>query len=159
MTRILVSVLILLSAAFAAAQPSALSIDDAFVPAPPPLSSMGAAYFRVTNQSTSRKTITSAEGPCAQSYSIHRTVVEDEIARMRPVGSLTITPGETLRFEPGGIHIMLTRPALETGNCDFDLKLSDGSRVRVSAKVISIREATRRATGDDTGSPSSGDQQ
>jgi copper(I)-binding protein len=38
---------------------------------------------------------------------VHRTEIVDDIARMREVSVLHVAPGETLTFEPGGLHVML----------------------------------------------------
>jgi periplasmic copper chaperone A len=40
----------------------------------------------------------------------HRTTSENGVARMRPVPALEIGAGETVRLEPGGMHLMLMDP-------------------------------------------------
>jgi periplasmic copper chaperone A len=63
---------------------------------------------------------------------IHRTEVVDGVSRMRPAGKLEVAPGAELRFEPGGLHLMLMRPLrpLQQGDtARLRLVLADGRRL------------------------------
>ena len=63
---------------------------------------------------------------------IHRTVEEGGVSRMRPAGKLVLAPGESLRFEPGGLHLMLMRPLKPLAEGDvarIRLVLAGGRRV------------------------------
>ena len=51
---------------------------------------------------------------------------------MREAGPLALAPGATLRFEPGGLHLMLMRPLRPLAAGDvarLRLVLADGRRV------------------------------
>lgn len=120
----------------AAAACGALSVSGAYVPEPPPMARTAAAYFAVHNGSTHPARIVRAEGACADAIEIHRTTLEDNVARMMPVPELTIAPGETLTLAPGGLHVMLHGAALAPGEtCRFALVLADGSELPVTAPV------------------------
>ena len=67
-----------------------------------------AVYLRIQNRGASDMTIVSADSAAAAGNAFHRTVVEDDMARMEAVDSLLIPAGETLDLTPGGLHIMLT---------------------------------------------------
>jgi copper(I)-binding protein len=41
---------------------------------------------------------------------MHESVLEDGMARMYPLGELTILPGQSIEFARGGKHLMLMRP-------------------------------------------------
>lgn len=63
---------------------------------------------------------------------IHRSEVVDGVSRMRPVGELTLAPGGSQAFEPGGLHLMLMkplRPLAEGDRVGLRLVLADGRRV------------------------------
>jgi len=63
---------------------------------------------------------------------IHRTVEEGGVSRMRPAGRLEVPPGGELRFEPGGLHLMLMRPLRPLAEGDvarIRLVLADGRRL------------------------------
>jgi copper(I)-binding protein len=69
---------------------------------------------------------------------IHESKVEGGVSRMRPQGDVVVAPGQTLKFEPGGLHVMLqglTHP-LSPGNVvPLVLKLQGGLTLTVNATV------------------------
>lgn len=67
-----------------------------------------AVYLRITNRGATDQVIVSAESAAAEHIAFHRTVVENEIARMEALDALVIPAGETLELRPGGAHIMLS---------------------------------------------------
>jgi copper(I)-binding protein len=57
---------------------------------------------------------------------------------MRPAGDQTLPAGGGVRFEPGGLHLMLMQPksALKVGDSvHFLLRFADGSALDVVAPV------------------------
>lgn len=68
---------------------------------------MGAAYLTITNTGGVDVTLQGASSPVAQNVSLHGTNYDDGIARMRPISQITLAPGETYEFAPGGDHLML----------------------------------------------------
>ena len=66
---------------------------------------------------------------------IHETTVKGGISRMRPQGTLIIAPGQTVKFEPGGLHVMLhglSMPLAPGASVPLVLRLkSDGTSVHV----------------------------
>lgn len=88
----------------------ALVADDVVITTPRPGTSMTAGYLQLANRSDRPIRITSVKSPQFARVEMHETIVSDGVARMRPIESLTVGPGETLRFEPGGRHLMLMQP-------------------------------------------------
>lgn len=67
-----------------------------------------AAYFVIENRGENPVVLSSVTTPVAERAEIHRTVVENNVARMEPMADgVEIAPGETFNFEPGGYHVML----------------------------------------------------
>jgi copper(I)-binding protein len=61
---------------------------------------------------------------------IHETIIEDGIARMRPLPQLDVPPGGNVKLERGGKHLMLMRP---TGQSDaVSLQFYDGETLLLS---------------------------
>lgn len=85
---------------------SPIEIRDAWSPAAPPGASVVAVYAQVVAREAD--TLTGASSPLAQSTQMHSTEEADGMMQMRPVTQLELKAGETLRFEPGGLHLMLT---------------------------------------------------
>jgi copper(I)-binding protein len=85
-----------------------LSVSNAWGRATPAGVAVGAAYFTVVNHGKQSDTLVAVTSPVAATAELHRTSVEGSLARMRPAGQVVITPGQTVKAEPGGLHLMLT---------------------------------------------------
>lgn len=83
-----------------------------------------AVYMRIRNRGATDHIIVSAESAAAEQIDFHRTVVENDIARMDALDALVIPAGETLELRPGGAHIMLSRLTEDLGlDSEFSLEL------------------------------------
>src|SRR5260221_11208629 len=69
---------------------------------------VAAAYMTITNKGLAADRLISGSTNVAGRFEIHRVVMEDGVAKMRPVtDGLEIKPGSTVKLEPGAIHVML----------------------------------------------------
>ena len=103
-----------------------------WVRAAPPGASLLAGYATVRNDCAVAVTIIGAESLDFGSVSIHETVVEGGVSRMRAVGEVRIAPHAQATFAPGGRHLMLmgpARPLPEGATARIRFVLADGSRV------------------------------
>jgi periplasmic copper chaperone A len=66
-----------------------------------------AAYVTIRNTGDKADRLVSIETPVAARSEVHEMEEEGGVMKMRPAGPLEIPPGEEVRLEPGGIHIML----------------------------------------------------
>lgn len=134
----LYAVLMLLAACSAWAQPPALLVvRDAWIRQTPG-SDVAAAYLTLQNLTQQPVTVVSIESSAAAHAMIHETKTEGGMSKMRPHEQLVIAPGETVKFEPGGLHVMLhglTRPLAVGQSVPLLLHLADGSLVAASAVV------------------------
>jgi copper(I)-binding protein len=74
----------------------------------PPGIKVGVGYFTLKNTSKGRRELLKITSPVAQAISLHQTSTDaNGVSKMWPVGKLELAPGEVLRFEPNGRHIML----------------------------------------------------
>ncbi len=106
-----------------------LAMDDGWIRAMPPGSAMAAAYGRLRNTSADELTITAFESNSFRSVSLHQSVTEDGVSRMREVSEWPLEPGSALTLEPGGYHLMLMRPVrvLQPGETvNLTVRLADG---------------------------------
>ena len=65
-------------------------------------------YLTITNSGNRTRTITGIHAVGFQMAHFHLTEVIDELTSMKSLHSLDVKPGQTLIFEPGGLHIMLS---------------------------------------------------
>lgn len=84
-----------------------LSADDVIVTRPLPGSGMSAGYLVLSNRSAEDVVITQVASPEYASVAMHESVLEDGVARMRPLTSLVVPARGTVSLEPGGKHLML----------------------------------------------------
>ncbi len=85
-----------------------------------------AVYMRIMNRGDSDITIRSASSAAAEVVEMHRTVIEDDMARMEALDGLLIPAGEMVELEPGGAHFMLkTLSADLLPDSQFMLQLID----------------------------------
>jgi len=77
--------------------------------ATPPGATEAVGYLVLTNTGEEARKLLKITSTAADTVSIHRSSVDSQgVARMWPVGSLNLAPGETLRFEPNGLHMMFS---------------------------------------------------
>ena len=125
-----------LFACCALAQRPSVTVTDAWVLATPG-SDVAAVYLTVRNTGTAPVTVVGAESSVADSM-IHESTVQDGISRMRPRGSLVVAPGQTLKFEPGGLHVMLhglKHPLSPGDSVSMVLQLKPGGSLPFQARV------------------------
>ena len=68
----------------------------------------GTGYLVIENTSAEDDRLLGAVSPVAARTELHRTVIEDGIARMRPArDGVALPAGTTVELAPGGYHFML----------------------------------------------------
>lgn len=121
------------SAAVAAAPGECLPVvEKQWVRAAPPGAKTLAGYLVLRNPCAAPVVVVDVESMDFGMPMIHRTVEEGGMSRMREAGRLELPPGGELRFEPGGLHLMLMRPLRPLAEGDVArvrMVLEDGRRV------------------------------
>ena len=95
-----------------------MEMTNGYVRLPPPGMNMTAAFGALTNLSGSAMTIVAVSSPQFSDVSLHRTVLENGVAKMRETSSLTIETGQQLIMKPGGYHLMLMGSKADLGKND-----------------------------------------
>jgi copper(I)-binding protein len=124
----------------AAAQPAALAAEDAWVRATPG-ADVAAAYLTLHNGGTEPVVVTGVRSAAAGASMIHQTTLVNGQSTMRAHEPLRIAPGESVRFAPGGLHIMLhmlKRPLAPGDEVPLTLVLEGGANVTVTAHVRAL---------------------
>ncbi|MGH8109676.1 MAG: copper chaperone PCu(A)C [Arenimonas sp.] len=107
-------------------------IQQAWIRSAPPNSKTMAGFLVIKNPCTATIKIVDVESRDFGMPMIHRSVVENGVSKMRAPGVLEIKPGASLKFEAGGLHLMLMQPlrSLKEGDkAGVRLILADGRRV------------------------------
>jgi len=132
--QVLISLgLALLGPSAIAAQSAAdtLRVIEPYVRVVLPGQSNSASFMVLENSSDRTHALRGASTPLAGVVELHTHIMQDGMMRMRPVDEVALPPGATVRFEPGGLHLMwigLIQP-LEAGQeVPLTLLFEDGSR-------------------------------
>jgi len=110
----------------------------------------GAAYFTLRNDSEKPVTLAGAYIEGAATAEMHET----KGGTMTPVGNLEIGPGDELKFQRGGLHVMafeLSDELTAGGSTEITLTFSDGDKLSAPLKIESM------AGGGSMGSMNHGD--
>ncbi len=121
-----------------ASNPAGLSVSAAWVRANAPGSDVAAAYFDLRNAGRRPATLTGISTPGAGHASVHITVIANGISSMREQGVVQLLAGETVKFQPGGMHVMLSAVKGQLhpgGTLPLTLDFADGTRVRINAAI------------------------
>jgi len=113
-------------------------VEGAWIRSVPPTSRMTAGYLSIHNPGPEPLVIVGAESPLFGAVEVHGTTTVDGVSRMRQQESVTVAPGETASFEPGGLHLMLMQAndaIPSSGTIELSLLLADGGRIEFSAPI------------------------
>jgi periplasmic copper chaperone A len=133
----------LMPASTAAAVPPALSAQDAWVRATPGVD-VAAAYLTLHNGGTQPVVVSGVSSPAAAAAMIHETTLVNGQAMMRVHEPLRIAAGETVRFAPEGLHIMLhglKHPLAAGDEVPLVLQLEGGGSLTVRARVRALGDS------------------
>jgi len=126
------------ASAFAHAE-GKIGVFDAWIRAAPPGSHMLAGYATLKNTGDTRVSVLTVQSDEFREASIHETVVDRGVSKMREVSRLDIDPGATVELKPGGRHLMLSDPrqAIRVGEkIGMVFLLADGTRVQTYFDVV-----------------------
>ncbi|MEM8854763.1 MAG: copper chaperone PCu(A)C [Pseudomonadota bacterium] len=85
-----------------------VKIDHPWSRATPPGAQVAVGYMRIVNTSDAPVTLVGGSADFAD-VQLHSMTVKDGMMLMEDIpDGLTIAPGESLTFEPGGLHLMFT---------------------------------------------------
>jgi periplasmic copper chaperone A len=119
--------------------------------AAPPVAGSSQIVVDVTNRGDGADLIVGATTPVAIGVEIHRTTIDDGRAVMRELDDLDVPAGETVRFRPGDLHLMLVVPdetVVVGGTFELTLEFDRSDPVTVPVEVVQLLDLV-----DDPGSP------
>lgn len=130
--------LLTLGAAGALNAADALRVADLWARATPPGATTGAAYLQLTNTGERPERLVGARSPLAERVELHTHVMESGMMRMRQVAAIDLPPGERVRLEPGGLHLMLFdlhQPLVAGEQLPLTLELESGDLLELDFAV------------------------
>ncbi len=128
-----------LMVAASAAKADGLSVTDAWIRALPATVPSG-GYFTLHNDGAKKVVLTGAESPACGMLMLHHSENSGGMGSMMDVTSVDVAAGETVKFAPGGYHLMCmdAKPQIRPGNSvPVTLSFGDGRRLTVNFRVRS----------------------
>jgi copper(I)-binding protein len=138
MKRILLTTLLASILMLGHAEPPPVSVSGArvrWLPGDLPM----AGYFSITSQASEPLRLVGAASPAFAEVMLHQSVEEKGVARMESLDGLSLAPGQSIAFAPGGYHLMFMGSKLALGVGDevsVTLRFSDGRTLEVPFKVV-----------------------
>ena len=98
-----------------------------------------AGYFELDNHGASPLILTGAASPGCGSLMLHRSESSGGTERMEMVAQVSVPPGGTLRFAPGGYHLMCMGVAASLrpgGSAPVTLRFAGGAALTADFAVV-----------------------
>lgn len=124
--------------------PTGLEVTNARLVLPPVKGNPAAVYFDVTNNGDRAIALRSADIADAKSAAMHNTMEYQGKMTMNDMGPLTVPKGQTVKFEPGGKHVMamdLSPDLAAGGKTELTLTVAGGDKVSVEVPVQAAGDA------------------
>jgi copper(I)-binding protein len=86
-----------------------LQVSDAWIRALP-AKLPAAGYFTLTNKGTKEVTLTGASSPACGMLMLHKSTQSGGMGSMQDVESVAVPAGGSVKFAPGGYHLMCMDP-------------------------------------------------
>jgi copper(I)-binding protein len=127
-----------------------IRVEDAWARASLGQARNGAAYMIVHATGASPDRLVAATSPVAGKVELHNNVMVGNVAQMRPVEAIEVTPGSPAVLQPGGLHVMLLdlRAPLQAGQSfPVTLRFERAGEVQVQVEIRAARPGQPPAHG------------
>ncbi len=124
-----------------------LSVHSAWIREAPLGAPALAGYMVIENGGAAPRKLIGATSAAFKAVELHRSVIENGMARMTPQAAVSIPPaGGQIKLKPGGYHLMMIKPlrALRAGDRAFIVLKFDGD------EQLKVRVPVVRAAGAQT---------
>jgi copper(I)-binding protein len=118
--------------------PDALEVSQAQVRDLVPGRDTTAGYFVLTNNTATEITLNGATSDLARAIEMHETVQRENSVGMQRVRTLTIKPSEQVRFETGGLHLMIFGVADIPDAFPITLTFTNGEQLDVTFSKLPL---------------------
>jgi periplasmic copper chaperone A len=121
----------------ACAGASDVAVENAWARATPPGSTVAAVYAQV--RAHAEDEIVSVTTSSAVRVEIHSSRQENGVMKMRPVASVPLPADKTVKFEAGGLHLMLIglhSPLVANTSVALTFNFRSASPVTITANVV-----------------------
>jgi copper(I)-binding protein len=125
-----------------------IALGDARVQLPVVPGRPGVAYFTVSQANGAPRKLVAVHVEGAGRSEIHQSMQEGGMSTMKPVAEIAVGPGRTVKFEPGGYHVMLfdVDATLTAGKpAELTVTFDNGDKASVAATVGTVAAGAEHA--------------
>lgn len=129
------------SSAAAPDAPAGIAVTNGRLVLPAVSGNPAAVYFDVANTGTADAAIAGVSVDGAKSAMLHMTMQSGGVSSMMEMSSIPVPKGQTVRFAPGGNHVMATGldPSLKGGDTtEVTLTFATGDKASFPAKIEAV---------------------
>lgn len=124
-----------------------LSIEGAWARPLPPVTPNGAAYLVVMNHGRHADWIVGGSAGIADKIELHTHVHKDGLMKMQKLEQVAVAAGESVAFQPGGMHIMLiglNKPLVEGDMFSLTLQFANAGEQQI---VVHVADGPKAKSG------------
>ncbi len=108
---------------------------------------VGAGFMTITNSGRA-DALLAASSPVAERVELHLGRIENRVMQMRRLERIELPAGETVRLEPGGLHLMLIglkQPLVEGSRVPLVLRFAGSGERKIELQVEALGAQGRGA--------------
>ncbi|MEP7045001.1 MAG: copper chaperone PCu(A)C [Dokdonella sp.] len=116
-----------------------LGVTDAWIREAPPGATVLAGYATLKNSGDAPITVLTVQSDAFRMASLHETVIEDGVSKMREMHRIELAPDASITLQPAGKHLMLMQPRQEVhagDKVEMLFLLADGTRLETYFDVV-----------------------
>lgn len=146
---VVLATLALLAVACGPSGSPALEVSDA--QAAVPLAGSSQLVLSITNSGDGDDALVAVDSDAALAVELHETRIADDRATMVSLEQVPLPAGETVRFRPGGLHLMMIAPDDEVtlgATFDVTLRFERSEPVTTTAEVRELLDLAEDSFDD-----------
>lgn len=118
-----------------------IEVQHPTVRAVPPGSETTAGFMTLYNHSQEDRVLVGADSDLSEVTELHHHIMSEGVMRMRRLTRIELPAGQTIKLEPGGLHLMLIglkHIPTEGDTVQINLQLDNGETIEVLTPVKKI---------------------
>ena len=115
-----------------------IQVGNAWARATPGRSTESVVYLQIKNAGAAPDRLLAVSTPIAAAATLHQSVMEKGIMKMRALDAVAVPPRQTVELKPNGNHVMLTglaRPLKQGDSFPLTLKFESAGQIAVNVRV------------------------
>jgi copper(I)-binding protein len=147
--RILILILAVALSLSACGTPQGIEVREAWM-RPAAQGENGAVYFVIDNRG-SQDTLTGVSSDVAEAVEMHESMMSGDVMQMQQIDAVPLERSTEIRFEPGGLHVMLVglKKDLQVGDeVEVTLHFTNFEDLNITVPVSDMPASEDHSTQD-----------